>query len=458
MVNLRKFTGNKIGIFGLGKTGIASINAFLTEDVEVMVWDDNKNTILRIQEIFKKKTNIYFSSIIDSFDVKGLNFVIVSPGIPNQYPVSHPIFTICKKYNIPVFIDIDILFKVCQLSKYIGITGTNGKSTTSSLIHHILQFNNYQSSLVGNIGNPALNIIDTCDVIKNCIVELSSYQLDLIKDCKFNIAALLSIAPDHLDRYKSFEDYKNAKIKIFSNQDKDDFAVISLNHEVNKAVFDTLKLSAKQKFILVSSKKILDKGVSVINDMIYDHYFECKNFKLILPSSLRGKHNGENLAISYVVAKLIGLKSKNIIGALHSFVGLYHRMEIFLQIGDITFVNDSKATNISACKESLDCFKNIYLILGGLLKEENVDDLDGHFSEVNHCYLVGRDSHQFIPLLETNKITYTISKTIENSLIIMKNIVKSGTILLSPCCSSFDQWQSFEERGDAFKKLVSDIF
>ena len=254
MINLDNFSNSKIGIFGLGKTGLDSLNAFLIEETKIIAWDDNIENILRIKKTINKEKNVHFSSVIDPFDVKKLNFVIVSPGVPNKYPAPHKIFSICERYNIPVITDIDILFKACPMANYIGITGTNGKSTTASLINHILGVNNYKSALGGNIGKPVLSLPNFDNSTKHYVIELSSYQLDLMQNYKFNIAALLSITPYHLDRYESFDDYKNAKIKIFHNQSENDFAIISLNKEVNRAIFKELKLSNKQKIIPISSK------------------------------------------------------------------------------------------------------------------------------------------------------------------------------------------------------------
>jgi UDP-N-acetylmuramoylalanine--D-glutamate ligase len=458
MINLSNFSNCKIGIFGLGKTGLDSLNAFSIEETQIIAWDDNKENILRIKKTIDKTKNIYFSSMIDPFDVKKLDFVIVSPGVPNKYPAPHKIFSICERYNIPVITDIDILFKACPVANYVGVTGTNGKSTTASLINHILGMSHYKSALGGNIGKPVLSLPNFDNPTENYVIELSSYQLDLMQEYKFNVATLLSVTPDHLDRYESFDDYKNAKIKIFHNQNKNDFAVISLNNEVNRAIFKELKLSNKQKIIPISSKEIVDNGISVMNNIIYDNYFEHKTFNIIVPNSLIGPHNAENIAVAYAAAKALNVEIKSIINSLNSFIGLPHRMELFFQTGNLTFVNDSKATNIASCKEVLDSFKDIYWIAGGIFKEKSVEELGNHLKEVRHCYLIGKDSYKFIQILKAKKIPYSISNTIENALSEIKDVVKGGTILLSPCCSSFDQWKNFEERGDVFKSLVSEMF
>ncbi len=454
MINLSEFNGKKIGIFGLGKTGTGCLKALLNTNAQVTAWDNNKQRFLDLKNDISSDKKIYFSDVIDPIDVKKLDFVIVSPGIPYKYPNPHKIFTICQKHNIPIVTDIDLLFKACPKANYIGITGTNGKSTTTSLTNHIIQSNNYKSALGGNIGIPALNLPNFNNNNEHYILELSSYQLDLMLNYKFNIAALLSITPDHLDRYESFEDYKSAKLRIFNNQKHNDFAIISLNNHINQDIYNQLIIKRNQKIIPTSNQQLFKKGVSVIKDKLYDNYFENQAFNLDLPSSLIGVHNAENIAIAYTIAKVIKLNSKQIIRNFSTFIGLSHRMELFLKTEKLSFINDSKATNIASTKEALSSFKDIHWIAGGIFKERNLEGLNSSLKEVRHCYLIGQDYEKFIPLLKKNKIPYSICNNLKNSIQEIKNTVKSGTILLSPCCASFDQWKNFEERGNAFKNLI----
>lgn len=454
MINLSEFNDKKIGIFGLGKTGVACLKSLLNTNAQITAWDDSKQKFLDLKKHIDNDKEIYFSDVIDPIDVKKLDFVIVSPGIPYKYPKPHKIFTICQKHNIPIVTDIDLLFKVCPKANYIGITGTNGKSTTTSLTHHILQSNNHKSALGGNIGIPALNLPNFNNHSQHYVLELSSYQLDLMVNYKFNIAALLSITPDHLDRYVSFEDYKNAKLKIFNNQNHNDFAIISINNHINEDIYNQLIAEKKQAIISISNQKVLKKGISIIKDKLYDNYFENQAFNLDLPSSLIGAHNAENIAIAYAISKTLKVNSNQIIKSLSTFIGLPHRMELFFKTKALSFVNDSKSTNVASTKEALRSFKDIHWIAGGIFKEKNLDELSTHLKEVKHCYLIGRNYEAFIPLLEKNSISYSICNNLENSIQEIKNSVKSGTILLSPCCASFDQWKNFEERGNTFKKLI----
>ena len=202
------------------------------------------------------------------------------------------------------------MFEAYPNAKYIGVTGTNGKSTTVSLIQHILISNNYSSALGGNIGTSVLNLPHLSEPPANYVLELSSYQLELLNNVKFNIAVLLGITPDHLDRYESFKEYKNAKLKIFQNQTSSDFAIISVDTDTNKNIYHELKIDCLQKLIPISTNVILDDGISVIGDKLYDNYFNHNTLVLSLPQSLVGQHNMENIAATYATTKILGLNDQ----------------------------------------------------------------------------------------------------------------------------------------------------
>ena len=451
------FNNSKIGIFGLGKTGVYTIKKLLCTSAQLFVWDDNIHKVIQARKLFSNR-QIVFSHTINHDSVRILSFVIISPGIPNKYPVPHKIFSICKHLKIPTLTDVDLLFQFYHKANFIGVTGTNGKSTTVSLIKTILEYNSQISALGGNIGIPVLSLPSFHNSNQHYILELSSYQLDIMRYYKFNVAVLLSITPDHLDRYHSFAEYRDQKIKIFYHQDRNDLAIISLNQSVNEVIYDQLIKDNKQTIVPISNKKIINNGISVLGSKVYDNYFEHQVFNIPFSEHLIGTHNAENIAVSYVVAKRLNFSSKKIINSLGIYKGLNHRMEQFLKINNLSFINDSKASNTYSTRMALDSYKNIHWIVGGIFKEKNTAPLNQVLNNVEHCYLIGRDYRKFLDLLETNKISYSINITIKNALIEIKNKVKYGTVLLSPCCSSFDQWKNFEERGLMYKKLVFKIF
>ena len=457
MINLTKYTGAKVGVFGLARSGLESIKALLKAGVIIYAWDDDKDKIITAKNIIQNK-NITFSDIIDPVDVKRLDFALVSPGVPHKFPKPHNIFKHCQHYNIPIRGDVDLLFEACPDARYIGVTGTNGKSTTVSLIQHILVSNNHQSVLGGNIGVPALSLPNLNKPSASYVLELSSYQLELLNNVRFDIAVLLGITPDHLDRYESFEEYKRAKLKIFQNQEASNFVIISTDTDTNKDIYRVLNKNLLQKLILISSHTILSNGISIIENKLYDNYFAHDVLSLSLPQSLIGQHNAENVAAAYTTAKILKLDAREILQAISSFKGLPHRMEVVGQKGNLIFINDSKATNIAATSSALDSYEKIYWIAGGIFKEKDIFDLSNNLKNVKHCYLVGRDAREFIPLMQKFSLPYTLSESIENALKQIKETVHEGTVLLSPACASFDQWKNFEERGNAFKELVNKYF
>jgi UDP-N-acetylmuramoylalanine--D-glutamate ligase len=456
MINLAKYIGAKVGVFGLGKTGIESIKALLASGAEVCAWDDDQDKILEARSIIQN-ANVAFVDMIKLRIIK-LDFMIVSPGIPHKFPVPHRIFAYCEEHSISIKTDVELLFESCPNATYIGVTGTNGKSTTVSLIQHVLASSQRCSALGGNIGIPVLSLPNINVPSGNYVLELSSYQLESLNNARFNIASLLSVTPDHLDRYKSFDSYAAAKFKIFENQTKDDFAILSLNVDTNRSIYKALVSRCTQKVVPISSNEFLDRGVSIMDSTLRDSYFDNSVSPLTLPQSLLGQHNAENIAVTYATAKILGLSTQEILNAISSFVGLPHRMEVVLQSDKLLFINDSKATNIASASYALDAYRDIHWIAGGIFKEKNTFELSDQMKNIKHCYLVGKDADKFIELLEKNNVPYTLSKSIENALLEIKDTVSSGTILLSPACASFDQWKNFEERGDVFKELVAKLF
>jgi len=458
MINLNELRNKKIGIFGLGKTGIATLRAFSIIGAHISVWDDNNHQIEQFYKRIKNYENIKCFNFIDEKQLEDIDFMVISPGVPCYLPKPHDIFYLCKKNGIPILTDIDILFHACQKANYIGITGTNGKSTTAALIKHILNCNKIKAYLGGNIGIPVLSLPQITTDQGSYVLELSSYQLDLMSKYKFNIAVLLSIVPDHLDWYGTVNKYRDAKLKIFDYQDQKDFSVISLDSDINKRVYKKLSQYSRQNIITVSSKKILQSGISLVNSCIYDNFFQKKCREIFLPSILTGRFSSENIVTAYTVSRILKTTEENFLSSLKTFKGLSHRMEVFLKTKNITFVDDSKATNIESTKQALKSFDNIYWILGGVFKETGTRDLGNYLKTVKHCYLIGRDFTKFIPMLEKKNVSYSICNTLENAVLQINLDISKGTVLLSPCCASFDQWKNFEDRGITFKKLVMKIF
>ncbi|RZI47727.1 UDP-N-acetylmuramoyl-L-alanine--D-glutamate ligase [Rickettsiales endosymbiont of Peranema trichophorum] len=459
MITIYKYQDQKVGVLGLGKTGSSIAFSLLYGNTKVMAWDDNFKRITSgcdIIDLFCNSAITTGQLVVNNNDyierIKDLKAMAVSPGIPH----THPVFAKAVEEGVPIVSDIELLQSTCPRADYIAISGTNGKSTTTALIAEILKTTKKEVEMGGNIGVPVLDLapLDERGVY---VLELSSFQLDLLCQHRFNVAILLNITPDHADRYKNFSEYKAAKAKIFDNQTCDDFAIISIDCQNTKELYNTIVSKNVQKVIPISTAIRVAGGVSVIEGTLYDDIDEMnvESFNLGHLVGLLGRHNAENIAAAYSASKLAGLAPSVIVDAIRKFRGLPHRMETVKAVGDLTFVNDSKATNADSAKQALDYCNDIYWIAGGLCKDGGIEQLSVLFGKLKHVFLIGASEEQFAQVLDKYDVTYTKAGNIQNALeLIKRSSPQKGTVLLSPACSSLDQWKNYEERGDAFKEIV----
>jgi len=436
-----------IGVFGLGKTGI-SVCKEMQDKCNVIAYDDLQANRDKFEKSFKK------IPIIPLNDIRWQNLdkIVLSPGIP----LTHGIVNIAKKFNIPIISDIDLFFEKSKDSNFIAITGTNGKSTTTSLISHILNSSGLDYPAVGNIGIPVLETKPNKD---GYVIELSSFQLDLIKTFTAKIAVLLNITPDHLDRHSNMEGYVTAKSKIFDRMDQNSYAIINIDNDYCRELF--VKLEHRIKLIPFSVTKILENGISIIDEVINDNFFENASFKLFFNKNLQGVHNFENIAASYSVAKAIGLEATKIIEAISSFQGLPHRMQYIESIEGINFYNDSKATNAIAAVQSIKALNNIYWLAGGIAKEGGIEELKPYFSKIKKAYFYGQAKEMFANTAK-DIVDFRVCDNLEEAFALAykdacEDNAKEKNILLAPCCSSYDQFKNFEERGELFIKLCNAV-
>ncbi|WP_341754825.1 UDP-N-acetylmuramoyl-L-alanine--D-glutamate ligase [Candidatus Tisiphia endosymbiont of Dioctria rufipes] len=443
-----------IGIVGLGKTGIAAWEV-LNKVAKVICYDQASSS----RDAF---TKIYGSdSLVSLSDLQWQNLdkILLSPGIP----LSHDIVTMANSHNIPITSDIDLLFEEVRLrepevANFIGITGTNGKSTTTALTGHILQSCGFDYQVGGNIGFPVLAMrLDS----KGYVLELSSFQLDLLNSFKAKIVVLLNITQDHLDRHNNMQGYIAAKKKIFNRMDKDSFAIISVDNEITKNIFLELQKENRTNVVPISTYEILNKGISICNNIIYDNIFEPITINLHNNNYLQGMHNQENIAASYTACRVIGVRSEQIIAAIGLFKGLPHRMQYVGTVQGINFYNDSKATNSMAASKSISSLDNIYWLAGGIAKEGGITELEPWFYKIRKAYLFGQDKDLFASFLN-GKVDYQICQDLTedfNSAFrdAMEDMGGIKNILLAPACASYDQFKNFEERGNLFIELYNAI-
>jgi len=417
-INLKKFS---FLVYGLGSTGNSVIKYFKKKKIHnFSVWDDN----IKLRKKFKSYNTLNLKKRL-----KDVDYIVLSPGISFKKTTYKKNL---KKFKKKIITDIDLLYLSNQNFKSIVVTGSNGKSTTCKIIAHLLKKNSFNVALGGNIGTPILDL----KIKKNTffVIEASSFQLYHSKFIRPNYAILLNITNDHLDWHGSMQAYREAKLKIFNLQKKNDFALV--NHNLKK---------------ILKRKKFLSKLILV---KLKDYKRVKEKIKNIY---LQSNINDENMNFVYTIAKLLKIDNKSFIKSMNSFLGLKHRYEIFLKKKGITFINDSKATSFHAAKLALINSKNIYWILGGSPKEKDKINLNSINKNIIQSYIIGKNISFFKKSLN-KKIKYFIAKNLSRAILrALKDIKLSkkinSTILLSPGAASFDQFKNFENRGNEFKRL-----
>ncbi len=410
------FKDKSFAVYGLGITGKSVVN-FLKKNKanKIFIWDDYSIKFsLKLENNFKTSLNF-------------VDFIIVSPGI-NIKKTKFKKFLLKNKKKI--ITDLDLFFLKNNVKKSIVITGTNGKSTTCSLIHHILKKNKVKSKLVGNIGIPILNFKFTKKEVY--VIEASSFQLEYSKFVKPYCAAILNITQDHLEWHGSKKKYVKSKIKIFKNQTKNDIAF--LNDFNLRKIYRNNNFLGKLKFI---------KGNPIQSKSIQNRYLQLEA-------------NVDNVKFAYFITKLFNINKKNFLKSLKSFSGLSHRHEIFLKFGNCTFINDSKATSFESTKYALKSNNNIIWIIGGQPKKNDKININQFKQKIIKAYIIGKHKNFFVKQLG-KKIKFEITKSLKFTLRkIFESLNKKQklTILFSPASASYDQFKNFVERGKQFKSLV----
>jgi UDP-N-acetylmuramoylalanine--D-glutamate ligase len=418
-------------VFGLARSGLATIRALKAGDAEIIAWDDKTESHAEAQKagaVLKK---------LDEKTLKECAVLILAPGVPLYFPQPHPVVEAARAAGIEIIGDIEVLHRCGHGRKTVGITGTNGKSTTTALIAHILELAGRSMTLGGNIGKAVLELKTPAEG-GVFVLELSSYQIDLCPAYRPDISVLMNLTPDHIDRHGTFEKYIAAKERIFEGKG---IAVIGIDDEPSKKLFERVKKRGERIIIPVSLK---DKEAVVLkNNMM-----------------LKGEHNLQNALVAYKVCEAMGLKEEEILTGLRTFPGLPHRQYPVRAIKGVTYINDSKATNAEAAGKALASYEGIYWIAGGRAKEGGLAGLESLAPKIKHAFLIGEAATDFAAWMKTQKIPYIISGTLKaatHDAHTLAQKAKSGVVLLAPACASFDQFSSFEERGDRFTAIVNGL-
>lgn len=462
----------KYVVYGLGISGIATARFLAKNSESVIVTDDSITAI--------EKAKITLSDIADHIDFQSPHNIIFdsetiisfSPGIPLYYPKRHPILDISQATGAKISCDMELFYQQNKKNNYIGITGTNGKSTTSSLINFVFQKLGINCALGGNIGVPCFELdFENNNASSNsCVFEASSYQLDLCDDIHFNIAALINISPDHIDRHGSFANYITSKKRIFKNQTAEDFALIGVDSDASRQIFDELSQDPTfaATLIPISNQTIQSNGLSLINGVITNNIHNAHSSLQLESDFLPGHHNAQNIAFAFattychLLKQQLPIDENAIAMAIKDFKGLRHRMQTVGIIDNINFINDSKATNAESTKNALATYDNIFWILGGVAKEGGIESLSPYFNKIHKAYLIGEASDSFSKILDSNSVRFekcgNLEMATKKAFSDAKNVsLSKKNILLSPACASFDQWQNFEQRGDHFCKIFNEL-
>jgi UDP-N-acetylmuramoylalanine--D-glutamate ligase len=417
------WAGRHYAVYGLARSGLASVKALVASGARVTAWDEREQA--RAQAVGAELLDL------NTADLRQFDSLVLSPGVPLN---THPIAAAAREAGIEIIGDIELFARArpeLPRHKVVGITGTNGKSTTTALVHHILQTAGVPSTMGGNIGLPIL-AQDPLPEGGVYVLELSSFQIDLTHSLDCDVAVLLNITPDHLDRYESFEAYAASKARLFAMQSAGGEAIVDYRAEADEDVLD----DAEDPFITFIDDVLLEAG-----DW----------------PSLQGPHNLQNARAALAACVAAGVEQSAIMEALRTYPGLPHRMERVGEKNGVLFVNDSKATNPTATAPALAAFPAIRWILGGRAKSDRLDECASHFGHVRGAYTIGEAGPAFarilrdsMPVTECGDLATAVAKAAADA-------QPGETMLLSPACASYDQFTDFEARGDAFRRLVGDL-
>ena len=461
MIPVKGYTGQKVAVLGLGRSGLATAAALQAGGAEPLLWDDSPEARAKAEAAGFSLTDLTRRGALD-----GVACLITSPGIPHLYPVPHPVIAQALEAGVPVDNDIGLFFQSAASSewaemetppKVVVVTGSNGKSTTTALIHHILQVAGRPTQMAGNIGTGVLSIDPPMDG-EVVVLELSSYQTDLARALTPDVAVFTNLSPDHMDRHAGMGGYFAAKARLFT-QGGPDRAVIGVDEvegrflagQIGQGAMDdrVIRISSGQKLEAFGWSVFARKGFLAE----WRKGRQVASIDLRAVAGLPGAHNHQNACAAYAACRSLGLAPKLIEAALHSFAGLPHRSQLVGERDGVRFVNDSKATNVDSAAKALQAFPKIRWIAGGLGKEGGIAGLAPFLPAVVKAYLIGHSARDFA--LQMGATPHEICETMERAVARAAAEAEPGeVVLLAPAAASFDQYPNFEKRGEDFTARV----
>lgn len=453
MFPAKTFKSKRVAIFGLARSGLSCATALMSGGADVLAWDDSDPAQEKAKAEGLPVTNLH------NVDFRTLDALVLSPGVPLTHPEPHWTVLKAQAAGIEIISDTEVFAREARAAgcRVIAITGTNGKSTSTALIGHVLKHGKLDVHVGGNIGLAVFNL-PAPSAGRIYVLELSSFQIDLMPSLHPSVGILTNLSPDHLDRHGTMENYAAVKARMFAKAGQGDTAIIGIDDPWSEAIADTVSGLADVRRVSVVREH--PDGISAPNGLLHDRRNGGVVAEIDLRDmpSLRGRHNWQNAAVAYATACALGMKENEIKGAMHSFPGLAHRMQQIAHRGNVIFVNDSKATNADAAEKALASFDDIYWVAGGIAKSGGIDALKPYFPKIRHASLIGVAAKDFAATLggavshhEVGTMDLAVA---EAAALAAASTAGNPVVLLSPACSSFDQYKNFEVRGDAFAAAV----
>jgi UDP-N-acetylmuramoylalanine--D-glutamate ligase len=456
VIPVTTFAGQKVAVFGLGGSGLASASALLAGGADVIAYDDDAQSVAKAG-----------AAGIPTADLRGIDWsklaaLVLAPGVPLTHPAPHWSVQLAQNAAVSVIGDVELFCRERRASApgapFVAITGTNGKSTTTALVAHLVGSAGMDAQMGGNIGTAILSLAPP-QAGRVHIIECSSYQIDLAPTLDPSVGILINLSEDHLDRHGTMQHYAAVKERLIAGVPNDGTAIVGVDDEWCRAVAERREQAGKS-VTRVSVRQALSDGISADKARIVQIAAGKASPLAEIGGigSLRGLHNAQNAACAAAAALALGLTPAAIQSGLRSFPGLAHRMEQVGRCGPVLFVNDSKATNADSAAQALACFDDIFWIAGGKPKTGGIESLRTFFPRIRKAYLIGEAAKDFAATLGT-AVPHEIDGTLDRALASAARDAQSSSasepvVLLSPACASFDQYRNFEIRGDAFRALV----
>ena len=461
MIAAKAFANRTVAVFGLARTGLGAVRALVAGGTTVIAWDDSSTA--------RDQGGQQGAEIMPwrEWPWEKIAALVLSPGVPLTHPKPHGVVEHASRAQVPVIGDVELFAREVRANRdlpgrspVIAITGTNGKSTTTALVGHILSQCGFDAQIGGNIGKSVLELSPP-SAKTIYVLEMSSFQIDLAPDLVPDVALLSNLSPDHIDRHGSMQNYAAIKARLLRQTAKDGQIAVGVDDEYSAAIFTQIAAAGGTQAHPVSVGKVLGRGIFVVDGALYDALGgrAVKVMDMEAATHLPGAHNWQNAALAYAAVRPLVSDTKAVAAAIASFPGLAHRMEDVGHIGNTVFINDSKATNADATARALAVYPDIFWIAGGKPKEGGITSLATYFPRIRKAYLIGEAASQFARTLD-GKALYEMSGTLDAAVTsaaadATASAAKAPVVLLSPACASYDQFKDFEQRGDAFRNLVA---